>query len=138
MRPLNRVLFAILAVVVALVAVTGCGGDDAPATEGAALPKDFPTAQVPLVQGAILTADGTSPEWQVTVQAYADVGDPFTAAVDTLTEAGYAESSRTETDRERSVLLSKEVDGKTYWVTVGQSAASSTAGSTVMYSITLT
>ncbi|MFC0314355.1 hypothetical protein ACFQNE_12775 [Gordonia phosphorivorans] len=138
MRPLQRVLVAIVTAVLTLLAVTGCGGDDAPSTEGAALPKDFPTAQVPLVDGTVLTADGETSEWQVTVQVRADAGDPFTTAVDELVEAGYAESSRTETDREKSVLLSKEVDGKTYWVTVGLSAASSTAASTVMYSVTLT
>ena len=137
MRPSLRVLFAVLASLFALVMVAGCGGDEAPARDGIALPKDFPHAQVPLIDGAVLSADGSDPEWQVTVQAPANEGNAFSSAVEKLRADGYAESSRSETNSEQTVLMNKEVDGKTYWVTVGIAASAAAAATTIMYSITL-
>lgn len=118
------------------VGATACGGDQEAAQPGVALPRDFPVEQVPLVDGVVQTADGEGSEWQVTVQAPANDGNAFDNAVNRLTADGYAESSRSETSREKSVLLSKEADGKTYWVTVGVSAAAQGSASTIMYSVT--
>lgn len=134
----RRVLFAGVLALVMLVGATACGSDEAPANEGVPLPKDFPTAQVPLVDGAVLSAEGALPQWQVTVQAPANEGNAFDNAVTKLTQDSYAESSRSETSGEKSVLLSKESDGSTYWVTVGISAAASASRTTIMYSVTVT
>lgn len=134
----RRVLFAVLLALVTLVGATACGGDEEPAGNGVPLPKDFPTAQVPLVDGAVLSAEGSDPQWQITVQAPANEGNAFDNAVTKLTQDSYVESSRSETTGEKSVLLSRETDGKTYWVTVGISAAASASASTIMYSVTVT
>lgn len=91
-----------------------------------------------MIDGSILAADGADPEWQVTVQAPATDGNAFTAAVDGLKASGFTESSRSETNSEHTVLMQKEADGKTYWVTVGIAAAAAGAASTVIYSVTLT
>ncbi len=136
MRSFLRVLFAVFVAVVALVIVAGCAGDDAPERSGVPLPPDFPHAQVPLIDGAVLSADGGDPEWQVTVQAPATDGNAFSAAVEQLTAAGYSESSRSETNSEHTVLMQKDVDGTTYWVTVGIAASAAASATTIMYSIT--
>ncbi|MFZ2511672.1 MAG: hypothetical protein WAW85_11380 [Gordonia sp. (in: high G+C Gram-positive bacteria)] len=138
MRSYLRVLFAVFAAAFALALVAGCATENAPARSGVPLPKDFPYAHVPLVDGTILAADGGSPEWQVTVQAPATDGNAFEAAVQKLKAGGYTESSRSETNSERTVLMQKEADGHTYWVTVGIAAAAAGAASTIMYSVTLT
>lgn len=128
-----------LLVVVALTGATACGNDDGPARPGVALPDDFPEAQVPLVDGAIQSAERRDDgSWSVTVQAPAGAGDAYDDAVKKLTEAGYVESSRIETGREKGVMMQREDDGATYWVTVGITAAAQGSRNTVLYTVTRT
>lgn len=112
-----------------------CGSDDEPSRPGVALPSDFPESDVPMVDGAVLTASGESPQWQVTVQAHASDGNPLTNAVTKLTDAGFAESSRVDDPQSKSVLLSKDVDGRQLWVNVGLSSTASAGASTVIYQV---
>lgn len=131
---MQRVLVAFLLAAVALTSVTACSSDDQPTT-GVALPKDFPAADVPLIDGTVLSAEGSGNDWQVKVQAPASAGNGYTNATEKLTGAGYVESSRTDTDREKTVLLYREVNGKTLWVTVGISGSSAGGGATIIYSV---
>lgn len=136
MWSLRRVLLAILLAVTVVAGVTACGGDDQPAPQGVPLPKDFPTQQVPLVDGVVQSASKIDDVWEVKVQVPATESNAFDKASTELTDAGYQESSRTETTREKSVLFSKEADGATYWVTLGISAAAQGRGNLIMYSVT--
>ncbi|ALG83566.1 hypothetical protein [Gordonia phthalatica] len=137
MTRIRTVLTAVLIILCAGVVLAACGSDDEPASDGVALPGDFPS-QVQLVDGAVLTASGSSPKWQVTVQARASDGDPLTAAVTKLTDAGFEESSRVDEAAAKSVLLSKDQDGgKQLWVNVGLSADASASRSTVIYQVSV-
>ncbi len=127
---------AVVLVLVALAGITACGHDDKPAHQGVPLPKDFPSKQVPLVDGVVQSATKIDDVWEVKVQAPATEGNAFDKASSLLTDDGYVESSRTQTSSEVSVLYSKEADGKTYWVTVGISAAAQGKASLIMYSVT--
>ncbi|GAC56991.1 hypothetical protein GOHSU_14_01580 [Gordonia hirsuta DSM 44140 = NBRC 16056] len=132
MRSFGRVLFVLFVTVFVLVTLGACGSEE----DTGALPKDFPVAQVPLIDGAIQSADGGGTQWQVTVQAPATEANAFEEAVTLLTGAGYTEASRSETGTEKSVVLSKTDDGTTYWVTVGISASASAARTTLLYLVT--
>ncbi|MFM9377046.1 hypothetical protein [Gordonia sp. VNK21] len=132
----RRSLLALLTALLAIVALAGCSDEAESSRPGAALPKDFPTAQVPMIDGAVLDASGGDSSWQVMIQAQASDGNAFTNAVSTLTDAGYTESSRTDNDRERSVLLSKRDGEHTYWVNVGISATSSGTANSILYAVT--
>lgn len=135
MTHIRRLLFAALIALCAGAVLVGCGSDDESTTDGVALPDDFPS-QVQLVDGAVLTASGSSPKWQVTVQARASDGNPLENAVKKLTDAGFAESSRVDEPAAKSVLLSKDEDGgKQLWVNVGLSADAAASGSTVIYQV---
>ncbi len=138
MRFLQRVLFAVLLATLALAGLAGCSSGADSTENGVALPKDFPVSDVPMIDGTRLSVDGGDGNWQVKVQAPASAGDGFTNAVDRLKESGYVESSRTDTDREKSVLLYRETGGTTLWVTVGISGSSSGGAGTVIYSVTRT
>lgn len=140
MKAVLGVLKIVFVGFVAMLALAACGGDDdgGPKRDGAAIPGDFPTSQVPMIDGAVMNADGKSPSWTVTIQGRADQGNAFESAVTKLTDAGYAESSRTENASERAVLLQHESDGKTYWVTVGISATAPAGASSVIYQVTAT
>lgn len=132
MRYFGRVLFVVFVMVFALVTLGACSSEE----DTGALPKDFPVAQVPLIDGAIQNADGGGSQWQVTVQAPVTESNAFEDAVNRLTEAGYTEASRSETGTEKSVVLSKTEDGTTYWVTVGISTSASAARTTLLYMVT--
>ncbi|MBM7368049.1 hypothetical protein [Gordonia hydrophobica] len=135
MKHIQRLVTVALIVLCAATVLVACGSDDGAASEGVQLPADFPS-QVHLVEGAILSASGESTTWQVTVQAHAADGDPLTNAVTTLTDAGFAESSRVDEPAAKSVLLSKdEDDGKQLWVNVGLSADASASRSTLIYQV---
>ena len=135
MRYLSRLLMLLFASALVLAGAVACAGDADTGREGVPLPKSFPAKEVPLIDGAIQAADGGEKEWQVTVQAPATEGDAFTKAVKLLTDAGYTESSRTENPQEHSVLLMKEVDRKTYWVTVGVSATAAAGPTAILYQV---
>ncbi len=126
---------AALILLCAGTALVACGKDEAPSRPGVALPADFPSSEVPLVDGAILAASGQSSKWQVTVQGRASDGNVFTTAVTKLTDAGFDESSRVDEPQSKSVLLSKDIDGKQLWVNVGLSANASAGSSTVIYQV---
>ena len=135
MKHIRALFTAVLIILCAGAVLVACGSDDEAETEGVALPGDFPS-QVELVDGAVLAASGSEPRWQVTVQARASDGNPLTAAVKKLTDAGFAESSRVDESAARSVLLSKDEDGgKQLWVNVGLSADAAAARSTVIYQV---
>ncbi|MFT3660958.1 MAG: hypothetical protein QM809_06060 [Gordonia sp. (in: high G+C Gram-positive bacteria)] len=137
MWSLRRALLAALLAVVALTGATACGSDDAAAPPGVALPDDFPSDQVPLVGGTVQSAERTDTgSWSVTVQAPANDGNGYDNAVKKLTDAGYRESSTINTGRERGVMMQRETDEGTYWVTVGISAAAQGGQSTVLYTVT--
>lgn len=137
MKRIRAAVTALLIILCAGGVLVACGSDEQPAPEGVALPADFPS-QVHLVDGAVLTASGASPTWQVTVQARATDGDPLTAAVAKLTDAGFAESSRVDESAAKSVLLSKDADGgRQLWVNVGLSADAAASRSTVIYQVSV-
>ncbi|EGD55001.1 hypothetical protein [Gordonia neofelifaecis] len=137
MKDFRRLLAAALIMVCASTFLMACGSDDEPTRPGVALPSDFPESDVPLVDGAVLTASGESPKWQVTVQAKASDGNALTNAVTELTDAGFEESSRVDDPQSKSVLLSKDVDGKQIWVNVGSSPTASAGASTLIYQVTV-
>ncbi|MYR07093.1 hypothetical protein GTV32_12590 [Gordonia sp. SID5947] len=132
-------LSTLLAVVVAAaVLLSGCGSDEDAAPAGAALPKDFPAAQVPLVEGTVLTADGTRADgWSVTVQGGRDSGNVLENAVTTLTDAGFAESQRSADGGQKVVILSAKKGSATYWVQVGTTAGAAGGGSSVFYQVSV-
>lgn len=136
MRFLQRVLFAVLLGALVVAGAAGCSADTDSTGSGVALPKDFPASDVPMIDGTRLAVDAGDGTWQVKVQAPPRDGDGFTNAVDKLKESGYVESSRTDTDREKSVLLYRETGGRTLWVTVGISGSAAGGASTVIYSVT--
>ncbi|WP_124708750.1 hypothetical protein [Gordonia insulae] len=129
-------LFVVMVAGVALLAACGGGEDDA--TTGTQLPEDFPTQQVPLVEGTVLTADGSRADgWSVTVQGSPDVGNVLDAAVTTLTDAGFTESQRSSDGGQRVVVLSADKGGTTYWVQVGTTAGAAGGGSSVFYQVSV-
>lgn len=136
-RSTTRLVALFAAALTILGLATACGSDENQAPPGAALPKDFPTEQVPLVTGTVLSADGTRTDgWSVTMQAGPDQGNAVDAAVSTLTKNGYTESQRTETGAQKTVLLSGDKDGTTYWVQVGSTPGAAGGGSSVFYQVT--
>lgn len=135
MRNFRRLLALVLIMLSIGTFLTACGDDQPPAPPGAALPGDFPSSAVPLIDGTILTASGKAPNWQVTMQGNAADGNVLTNAVGKLTDGGYQESSRVDDPQSRSVLLSKDLDGKQYWVNVGLSANAAAGASTVIYQV---
>ncbi|MFT3716713.1 MAG: hypothetical protein QM774_12445 [Gordonia sp. (in: high G+C Gram-positive bacteria)] len=135
--PISKLLLSLLMGALVLAGAVACAGDKDAGRGGVPLPKDFPSQQVPLIDGAVLSADGSSPTWSVTVQAQGADGNAYQNAVKALTDAGYTESSRTENPQEHSVLLYKEDDRKTYWVNVGVSATAAAATTSIIYSVNM-
>lgn len=126
MPVLRSVLLVALSLVVASV-LSGCGRDEQQPADSP-LPRNFPAAQVPLLDGEVV--DGYCPEerdcegdWQVTVQVQQRDGvNPLEDAVALLTEAGYTEELRGDDGAGRWVRL-VEQDGDTrYTVTVTSAA----------------
>ncbi|MDL9946695.1 hypothetical protein QSJ19_14065 [Gordonia sp. ABSL11-1] len=127
-----------VAVLAGIALLAGCGGGDEDRQDGAALPKDFPAAQVPLVEGAVLSADGTRADgWSATVQGSREAGNVLDAAVTTLTDAGFTESSRSSDGGQRVVILSAKKGGTTYWVQVGTAAGAAGGGQSVFYQVSV-
>ncbi|RPA57641.1 hypothetical protein EF294_17790 [Gordonia oryzae] len=132
----DRVAATALAVVVAIVLMlfaTGCSHDAPAQREG--LPKDFPSSQVPLIDGHVISGDGTNDEWNVVVQAPANAGNPIDKAVRALTDAGYREDGRDSVGGQTVVRLSASKDGKTYWVSVGITSQAAAGGTSVFYHV---
>ncbi len=126
----------IVALLVAIAVLAGCGGGGDEQSGNAGLPGDFPTAQVPLVTGTVLSADGNRADgWSVTVQGGPEAGNVLDTAVQTLTEQGYTESQRTSDGDRRVVILSATKNGDTYWVQVGTTPGAAGTGA-VFYQIT--
>lgn len=134
-----RRLIAALALLIAVALIAGCSSDDGPKYKGAALPRDFPTEQVPLIDDAtVLTASGTHKDgWSVTVQGPATAGNQLDAAAKKLTGAGFTESQRTSQGGQSVVVLSADKDGTKYWVQVGTSPQAATGGSSVFYMVSV-
>ncbi|WP_419217225.1 hypothetical protein [Gordonia sp. CPCC 205333] len=118
---------------------SGCGGDDTTSSDGldvVALPGDFPADQVPLLDGRVLTANGTRADgWSITVQGKSDVGNALDAAVKKLTESGFTESSRTAEGGQRVVMLSRKDAGTTYWAQVGATPQAAGGPNSVFYQV---
>ncbi|MXP23827.1 hypothetical protein GIY30_21040 [Gordonia sp. HNM0687] len=132
-------LVAVLVAGLALIAVlAGCNGSEEERPAGAALPQDFPVAQVPLVEGTVLTADGTRADgWAVTVQGVAADGNILDSAVTTLTDAGFTESQRTTEGGQRVVILSATKDSTDYWVQVGSTPGAAGGPGSVFYQVSV-
>ncbi|MBD1319848.1 hypothetical protein [Gordonia hankookensis] len=138
MMRFDRLSMLLAVVFAAALLMTGCGSDGDDAPDGAALPKDFPTGQVPLVDGTVLTADGTRADgWSVTVQGGRDSGNVLENAVTSLTDAGFTESQRSSDGGQKVVILSAEKAGATYWVQVGTAAGAAGGGASVFYQISV-
>ena len=128
----------LIAATIALL-LAGCSGNSDTTRDG--LPKDFPSAQVPLADGAVISAEGKAgdggkgKQWAITIQAPANAGNPLDGAVTKLTDAGYTESGRQSTEGQTVVTLSANKGGTTYWVTVGTTPVAATGGTSVFYQV---
>lgn len=131
-------LIALVGAAVLTLAILGACSDDQPSKPaGAALPADFPTSQVPLVDGTVLTAEGNAKDgWGVTVQATQRGGNVLDDAVKKLIDAGYTESQRTNAGGSSVVVLSSGGGGQTYWVQVGRTTGAAAGGASVFYMVT--
>ncbi len=139
MNVLLRVCAAVLALLAGAVMLAACGSDDkGPDRPGVALPDDFPSSEVSLIDGALLTATGGGDSWRVTVQASAADGNALVNATRKLEDDGFTESSRAGDTANQTVTLSKSADGGTYWVNVGVSADASSGASTLFYQVAKT
>ncbi len=139
MRRFVRLCGVLCVALVSALLIAGCSdGGQTSAPTGAALPSDFPSSQVPLVDGTVLTADGNAKDgWGVTVQGTQNGGNVLDAAVKKLTDAGFAESQRTDTGGQAVAVLSGDKDGKTYWVQVGRTTGAAAGGASVFYVVTV-
>ncbi|WP_161926105.1 hypothetical protein [Gordonia crocea] len=129
-----------VAVIAALTGFLGACGDSGQAglTGDVSLPSDFPTGEVPLLDGRLIQATGTKPDgWSLTIQGTATGTNVLDAAVEKLTKSGFTESSRTEAGGTRTVILSSKKGRDTYWVTVGSSPRAAGGPNSVFYQVTL-
>ncbi|MGC4933359.1 hypothetical protein ACLQ3C_06720 [Gordonia sp. DT30] len=131
-RVVAPVLCAIVATVLTLL-LSGCS-DDAPARR-AGVPADFPSEQVPMIDGQVISGDGSKDEWNVVVQAPANAGNPIDKAVRALTDVGYTEEGRTTEGGQAVVRLSASKDGKTYFVTLGITPQAAAGVTSVFYHV---
>lgn len=130
--------FLVIGVTAALMALlaAGCGSDDDAALPGVALPGDFPTGEVGLLDGTVLSASGDAAQgWSVTIQGRSNEGNALDRAVETLLDDGFEESSRATEDGERVVILSKDTDGALYWVSVGTISGAAGGPNSVFYQV---
>lgn len=131
---LRRTAVSIAAVLLVFGLVVGCADEEQAGPDGVPLPSDFPAAQVPLIDGHVLSASGSRSEgWEVAVQGPANAGNQLEAATETLTEAGYVESHRSTEGGQSVVVLSATKEGSTYWVQIGASPQAAGGGSSVFY-----
>lgn len=136
MTGFERLRAALVAAVVTVLAaaLVGCSSDVSQAPDGVALPGDFPTEQVPLIDGTVVSATGTRKDgWSLTVQGPSNGGNQLDAAVKKLTDAGYQESQRTSDGGQSVVVLSAEKDSTTYWVQAGVTPQAAAGGAAVFY-----
>lgn len=122
----------------ALMGLVGACGNSGPEglTGDVALPSDFPTDEVPLLDGRLIQASGTGADgWSLTIQGPAGGPNVLDAAVTKLTDAGYAESNRTEEGGTRTVILSATKGRQTFWVTVGSSPRAAGGPNSVFYQV---
>ncbi|WP_026919121.1 hypothetical protein [Gordonia shandongensis] len=138
MKLLLRILSAVLIALCAGTVLVACGGDDEPSQDGVSLPSDFPSDDVPLLDGTVQSATGESPKWKIVVQAPAADGNALENAIAALTDDGFDESSRFDGSAARTVLVSKKVDDGHLWVNVGLSADAAASRSTVIYLVSRT
>ncbi|MCF8609498.1 hypothetical protein L5G28_04895 [Gordonia sp. HY285] len=134
MKSFFRVCAILVIVLLGGVALGACGDDDS-AESGQSLPADFPSDDVPMVEGNVLSATGEGDSWRVTIQGNAADGNPLANATKLLEDDGYEESSRAGDAANQTVLLFKAVDGRTLWVRVGVSADAAGGGSTAFYEV---
>ncbi|GAA1457631.1 hypothetical protein GCM10009619_11680 [Williamsia maris] len=127
--------------VLALFVLAGCGSDDSSPAEpsgpsGVALPDDFPTDQIPLIGGAVLSAGGSADEgWNLTVQGPADTTAALDSAVKTLTDGGFREVQRTTDGGNQVVVVTATKVGKTYTVEVGSVSGAAGGPNSVFYQV---
>ncbi|GAB08452.1 hypothetical protein GOARA_012_00020 [Gordonia araii NBRC 100433] len=126
----------VLFLAVATGLVGACGSSESGPTGDVALPADFPAKDVPLLDGRLIQASGSRADgWSLTVQGQLGGPNVLDAAVETLTEAGFTESSRTEEGGTRTVILSAKKGDETYWVTVGSSPRAAGGPNSVFYQV---
>lgn len=131
-------ILAVLALAMTLV-VGGCDSSESPGPTGdVAMPADFPKKDLPLLDGRLIQATGNAADgWSLTIQGQAGGPNVLDSAVQTLTKAGYTESSRTEEGGTRTVILSAKKGDRTYWVTVGSSPRAAGGPNSVFYQVNL-
>ena len=138
MNRFDRMVSVLVAGIALIALLAACSGVEEDRPPGAALPQDFPVAQVPLVEGTVLTADGTRADgWAGTVQGAAGAGNILDAAVSTLTDAGFTESQRTTEGGQRVVVLSATKDATDYWVQVGSTPGAAGGPGSVFYQVSV-
>ncbi|MEE3849889.1 hypothetical protein VZC37_06070 [Gordonia sp. LSe1-13] len=136
MMRFDRMVGLLVVLVAGIVVLAGCGEAEEAPPAGAALPQDFPADQVPLVNGTVLSADGSRADgWSVTVQSAPGEGNTLDAAVTTLTDNGFTESQRTTEGAQRVVVLSATKEGTDYWVQVGSTSGAAGGPGSVFYQV---
>ncbi len=142
-RVLSRTTLLIAAVAVALCGLLGACGSGSGSPSGStgpsalSLPSDFPKADVPVLDGPLLSAGGTADEgWNLTVQGPANATTALDDAVADLMKAGYAEQQRTTDGGNKVVVLTATKSGTRYTVEVGAVAGAAGGGNSVFYQVT--
>ncbi|MGJ0120176.1 hypothetical protein ACQ7HM_13320 [Williamsia sp. MIQD14] len=132
---------AMLMMVIASVLLAGCGSGSSSQAESSTagalqLPADFPRAEVPLIDGALLSAGGSASEgWNLTVQGSSTIAAALDAGVKKLTDAGYREVQRTTDGGNQVVVLTSTRSSTTYTVEVGSVAGAAGGPNSVFYQV---
>ncbi|WP_045821678.1 hypothetical protein [Williamsia herbipolensis] len=132
---------AMVMMLVAAVLLAGCGSGSSSqadsSTAGALqLPADFPRADVPLIEGALLSAGGSAGEgWNLTVQGSSTITAALDAGVKKLTDAGYREVQRSTDGGNQVVVLTSTRSSTTYTVEVGSVAGAAGGPNSVFYQV---
>ncbi|MGU3292983.1 hypothetical protein [Williamsia sp. M5A3_1d] len=130
-----------LMVVFASVVLAGCGSGSSSQAESSTtgalqLPADFPRSDVPLIDGALLSAGGSADEgWNLTVQGSSTIAAALDAGVKKLTDAGYREVQRTTDGGNQVVVLTSTRSSTTYTVEVGSVAGAAGGPNSVFYQV---
>ncbi|MDL9936988.1 hypothetical protein QSJ18_09570 [Gordonia sp. ABSL1-1] len=133
---LARALLAAVAMMAFVGVVSGCGTAEESAPPGAPLPADFPTSEVPLIDGTVLSATGDADHgWIVTMQGPANGGNQLDAAVTKLTDDGYEVNSRDDAGAERTATLTARKGDTTFTVVVGVSPQAAGGTASVIYQV---
>ena len=132
--------------VAATLALTACAAEDptpvesptataevvpspAPSAGGVTLPRGFPTADIPILEGDLLVANELTSGWSIFVSSN-DLPNDFAAATDLLVVAGF-ENTVTNSDDEKFFAA---FSGAKYQVQLSASI-DPTYGSTLVYTI---